>query len=99
MDDFERMLGQSLRREEVPFGFEQRVMALTTRRRRVAWQKWTAIAAMAVLTAGAGWRYEEVRRERMAGESAKAQLETALRITSTKLHKVHQTIDALNEGF
>ncbi len=98
MDDFERLLEQSLRREAAPFGFEQRVMALTARR-RVAWQKWTAIAAMAVLTAGAGWRYEEVRRERAAGESAKAQLETALRITGAKLNKVHQTIDSMNEGF
>lgn len=98
MDDFERMLQQSLRREEAPFGFEQRVMTLT-RRRGVAWRKWTAIAAMSVLTAGAGWRYEEVRRERVAGESAKAQLETALRITGAKLNKVHRTIDAMNEGF
>ena len=92
MDDLERLLEDSLRREEPPSGFESRVFARM--RRRTAWRPWLAIAATLVIGGGVGWQYEQDRRERERGEAAKAQLELALRIASAKLQKVQKTIEA-----
>jgi hypothetical protein len=97
MDDLERLLTDSLRREDPPAGFEQRVLA-ATRRSAFSWRPLAAIAAAVSLVAGAGWEYDRARRERYAGQEAKAKLELALRVTSAQLQKVQHTLDSLNEG-
>jgi ferric-dicitrate binding protein FerR (iron transport regulator) len=97
MDDFEKLLKASMRREDPPAGFEQRVMAAT--RRRPIWRPLLALAAMLALMAGAGWEYEQSRRERAQGEAAAAKLELALQVTGEKLHKIQQKMDSMSEGF
>ena len=98
MDDFEKMLQESLRREDPPEGFERRVLAVVNRR-RFSWRQVGAIAAMAAVTLGSAWEWDRTRRERQAGEAAKVKLELALRVTSERLHKIHQKVDAVGEGF
>lgn len=98
MDEFEGLLKASLRREDPPDGFERRVLQAVSRRRSFSWRPLAAIAATVMLVAGAGWEYDRARRERAAGEAAKAKLELALKVTSATLHKVHQSLDSL-EGY
>ena len=98
MDDFEKLLSETLKREEAPEGFERRVMAAVNRK-RFDWRPIAAIAAMLAVTAGSAWEWERARQEREAGEAAKAKLQQALRITSEQLHKVHKSLDAVGDGF
>ena len=98
MDDFEVLLQESLQRVEAPEGFERRVMAAVNRK-KFSWRPLMAMAAMLALVVGAAWNIEESRREREQGEAAKAKLAQALRITSTKLQKIQQSIDAVGEGY
>jgi hypothetical protein len=74
--------------------------------RRPWWQfaMGTAVAALVVIGVGTEWAHRaEVERiraaqiemqEREAGEAAKAKLQLALRITSTKLAQIQRRIDA-----
>lgn len=98
MDNFEELLRDTLRRENPPEGFERRVLAAAAPR-RFSWRPMMAIAAMLAVAAGAGWQVEQSRRDHEAGEAAKAKLEQALRVTSTKLQKIRQTVDSMGEGY
>ncbi len=110
MDDLERQLSEALRRKEPPEGFEDRLWGRLPRRRAgflaglssrfqsfvlTPRLRWTAALAMAVVVLSAiEWRHEA--RERAAGQAAKAQLELALRITSEKLQKIQERVNAGN---
>lgn len=96
MDDLERRLSEALRREDPSGSFEARVMAAVAREqdRRRAWipggWRWATALAMTVVAVFGVQKY----RERAAGEEAKARLELALRITSEKLRKIQQQVNA-----
>jgi len=105
MDDFEKQLAEALRREEPSGNFEARVLAAVAREkdRRGSWMpggfRWAAALAMTVVVvAGVGVeKYREAAAERVAGEAAKARLELALKITSAKLTKIRQQVNAVEQ--
>ncbi len=94
MDDFERELRQAFERRPAPPGFKRRLMEQRGRRRTerlhghmVFWQRLAASLALAALVGGGwAWRHAEERRK---GEEARAQVLTALRITSHALHEMN----------
>lgn len=104
MSDFEKQIREALARKQPPSGFEARVLAAARRseERRNWWQfpfvgrvRWAsaAVATVMVITAVA-WRHERVVEERTAGEAAKARLEQALKITSVKLNRIQERVEA-----
>lgn len=104
MDDFERQIRDAMARKEPSPGFEDRVLAAAgrTEERRNWWQfpfvgrvRWASavVAGVMVITAVA-WRHERAVEERTAGEAAKARLELALKITSGKLSRIQQMVEA-----
>jgi hypothetical protein len=99
MDDLERQLRDALAREKAPEWFEARVMNAVnqgsrgrSRRPRLQWMLATAMAG--VIAVGAAWEHHRTVEEREAGEAAKAKLQIALRITSTKLQEIQRRIEA-----
>jgi hypothetical protein len=99
MDDFEELLKGAMQRQPAPPGFEQRVLRKVRRPQLFQWRSIAAAAAILTLAVGTGWQVEQHRRERIAGEAAKAKLELALRVTGEKLHKIQSTIDSASQGF
>ncbi len=105
MDDLERQLQQALARQEAPPWFEEKVLRAVARqpeRRSTSWFgsaypiRWaTAALATLLLSGGIAWQHE--RQERIAGEAAKAQLQLALRITSSQLHKIEKRIESIEQ--
>ena len=100
-DDFERELQEALHRKDPSADFEARVLAAAGRDVRVVpirprglWRWVTPLAAGVVLTAGIAWQRERAAEEQVAGETAKARLELALKITSAKLHRIHEKLEA-----
>lgn len=94
--EFERKLRLAMRRREAPLGLQSRVLARARERRRAQSGRWwmlQRIAASAVLAAifGGVAVYRQVE-ERRKGEQARAQVMTALRITSRTLDKVNQRL-------
>jgi hypothetical protein len=95
-DRFESALKKSLRREEPPLGFSERVLAKAASGHRVSWHsswreffrlsavRWAPAIALLVCLAAGGVRYQTVRREHADGEAAKQRLLIALRITGSK---------------
>jgi hypothetical protein len=109
MEDFEQHLKNALARKNPSPWFEQKVMDAVARplpQRGRAWfhfavhgrLRWTsALAAAAVLVTGVVWQRERMAEERAQGEAAKARLQLALQITSTKLRKIQERVDAMHE--
>lgn len=108
MDDFEQQLKRALARKDAPGFFEAKVLAAANRQQtgemRVTrfvrpWSRWiTAGAATVLMISGVVWQRERNDRERVAGESAKAQLELALKITSKKLKHIELQIENVQQG-
>ncbi len=100
MDDFEKQIQQALSRKDPSPFFEARVLAAAKRdaqARRANWRMWwaSAVAASLLIVTGSAWQYEKGVQERAAGEQAKARLELALKVTSVKLQKISQKVDAI----
>ncbi len=104
MNDFERQIRDALARKEPSPGFAARVLAATRRveARRNWWSglfvgraRWASAAlATVVVIAAIGWNHERAAEERAAGEAAKARLEQALKITSGKLARIQEKVQA-----
>jgi hypothetical protein len=100
MEDFERQLKNALARKEQPPSFEAEVFAAVAARRsgRSIFWRWAAEVAAVVLIAGGFWvRHEGEVRERAAGETAKARLQLALKITVTELSKIRKSVRTSTE--
>jgi hypothetical protein len=110
MDDFELQLKNALSRREPPPWLEAKVLAAASREpvrlpprtwdrlvsgMRLRWVS-AAVAACLIVT-GIAWQQERAAQERAAGAGAKAKLELALRVTSVKLRKIKQLVDAVNQ--
>lgn len=97
-DDLERDLRESLAARPAPPDFAQKVLARVTNEktrresRPVLFLHWrSALAAVliaAVLIAAGLWQHQ--RRQRIAGERARAQVILAMRITSSTLDTILQ---------
>lgn len=104
-EDLEQQLRNALQRKDAPDWFEAKVLAAAAREQqtprnffqklfagpRLRWASAVAVVALAV--SGVTWQHERAVKERAAGEAAKTRLELALRITSTKLHKIEQKLN------
>ena len=104
-EDFEQQLRHALARKEPPPFSEARILAAVRQSpERRFWsgligaRAWTATAAAVLLVAGVAWEHERTVREEAAGRAAKVRLELALKITSAKLHKIQQQVEAASEG-
>lgn len=104
MENLEEQLKNALARKDAPAWLEAKVMAATRElpQRGSVWQslahggrvRWaSAVAVIALAVSGIAWQHQRAVSERAAGEAAKARLELALRITSTKLRKIEQTLN------
>lgn len=82
-----KVLAAAAREEQTPRGFFQRVLAGN----RLRWASAVAVVALAV--SGVAWQHERAVEERAAGEAAKTRLVLALRLASTKLHKIEQKLN------
>ena len=102
MDRFDDELRDAMRREPAPDWFVDGVMrklragpeprrAWLARVFSGSWVRWAALTATLVVVFG-GVRLEQTRRERAAGEQAKAQLMLALQVTGSKLHVAQQRV-------
>lgn len=93
---FESELHDALRRKAAPDGFTDKVMNAIeghqVRPRRVP--RIAAAAAALVIVLG-GWTIHRVE-ERREGQRAKAQLMTALRLTSKKLQETQQHVQDIS---
>lgn len=102
MEDLEQQLKNALARKDAPEWFEAKVMAgiacegerKRNRRPFLRW-RWAAAAAAVILLSAGGltWQHERALQERAAGETAKARLELALKITRTKLERIGQKLN------
>ena len=108
MEDFERQLKNAMARREPPPWLEAKVLAAAASAQpepEPAWwnrllfarMRWApALVAVLVLVAGIFWEQQDrTARQRAEGEAAKAKLETALRVTSVKLRKIQQIVQAM----
>ncbi len=103
MDELERQLSRAMSRKAAPDAFAAKVLAAAgSREAKRRWGlgqlRW-AMAALAsvMLIAGVEWQRERTAQERAAGAAAKAKLELALKITRTKLRRVEQQLEAVQE--
>jgi hypothetical protein len=99
LDDWEKLLKQELQLREVPAGFSERVMARLPRSsssgtgHKRLWPAlhWAAAALLLLaLASGSFWKHKQ--EERIAGEQARNQLMTALRMAGSTLHDVRHKI-------
>jgi hypothetical protein len=106
MDDFEKQLKDAFHRKEPSADFELRVLAAAREKQhRRSWLdlglalwmpgrlRWGVALAMSVALVAIVVEKREAS-ERAAGEAAKARLELALKITSTKLNKIREQVNA-----
>jgi hypothetical protein len=110
MEDLEQQLKNALARKDAPDWLEAKVLAAAAREpeRRRSWRprwmfagrlRWaSAVVAAAAVVSGITWQHERAVRDRAAGEDAKARLELALRITSTKLRKIEQRLNEVERA-
>jgi hypothetical protein len=92
-------LRDALRREEPSAGFANRVLARTERRAAGSWfgaWRWSLAGALSILLALAGFEFRR-EQQRAAGERAKQELLTALRITGSKLQLVQRKVQRINQ--
>ncbi len=110
MDDLERHLLNALSRREPPPWLETKVRAAAhgpqAPDRETAWERlgrwlrmrWIpALVAVCLVVTGIAWQRERAAREREQGESAKAKLELALKVTSVKLQKIKRLVETVNQ--
>jgi hypothetical protein len=112
MNRTEGALKNALRREEVPDGFADRVLARAASQRsaqpesrRSLWlnlftrplARWAIAAALSTAMI-LGVHLNEVRRERAQGEAAKQRLMLALRIAGSKLQLAKSRVNEINAG-
>jgi hypothetical protein len=100
MEDFEQLLKSALSREEPSASFEAKVFAAVAARRsgRSIFWRWAAEVAAVIVIVGGFWvRHEGEVRERTAGESAKARLQLALKVTVTQLARIQKTVRTSTE--
>jgi hypothetical protein len=100
MEDFEQQLRNALARKEQPPWFEAKVFAAVAARRSgrsIFWRRAAEVAAVIVIAGGFWVRHEGEVRERAAGETAKAHLQLALRITVSELSKIQRTVRTSTE--
>lgn len=100
MDHLERDLREALSREPAPDWFAERVLARVREQKPqprpgFGWLRWAAVVATLVVVF-AGVRFDQIRRERAAGEQAKAQLMLALQLTGSKLHMTQVRVQSLD---
>lgn len=101
MAEFERRLRMAMQRREAPIGMKQRVLALARERRQAQHGRWwmlQRIAASALLAAAFGGfavyrQVEQHAQEQKKGEEARAQVLTALRITSRTLNRIGERVN------
>ncbi len=99
MNDLEQQLRAALERKAPSPFFESRVLGAARRRRPAARLRWVwAIAAGLLAVTGVVWQHERAIQEQAAGQAAKAHLELALRITSVKLQKIQQRVEAIHQS-
>jgi len=99
MDEFENALQQAFLRRPAPPGLRQRILEQRNRRRSdqirrrvVFWQRLAACLVLAVVIGGlATWRHVTQQRR---GETARAEVLTALRITNHALDQIHSRLTA-----
>jgi len=104
MNGLERDLRKSLKHKEPPAGFAERVLArayATDKSHngwlsRTSWQ-WLAAAAVIVLMAGGGFFFQQEQRRRTENERTKEQLMVGLQITSSKLRRVYERLEAIQQ--
>lgn len=100
MADFEGMLQEAMQRQEAPLGLKQRVLAKARERRRAEQRPWWRVHLVQRVTAtlllaavcGGYAVYHQQAEERRKGEEARAQVITALRITSRTLGRVNERL-------
>jgi hypothetical protein len=108
-NEFEEQVREGLQRCEPPAGFADgviqrvadetklRVMPARSRNYSGKWgvRQWAVAAALLVAVGGGvlEQRHIEERRQQVAAEQARAQLMTALQITSTQLQRVDREIN------
>lgn len=104
MDPFEQDFRESLSREPAPDWFAGRVMARVREERPrlrpgpgLGWLRWAVAVAMLVVVF-AGVRFDQIRRERIAGEQAKEQLMLALQVTGSKLHMAQVRVRSIDRS-
>ncbi len=93
-------LRNSLRREEPPEGFAERVLAETAKAAPSVWRRlfalpilrWAMAGAVCLMLAVAGIEYKQAQQEQAHGEAAKAQLMRALHITALKLQLAQEKV-------
>ena len=100
MDPLEKDLREALSREPAPDWFADRVMARVREQKPqprpgLGWLRWAAAMAMVVIVVG-GVRFDQVRRERIAGEQAKQQWMLALQVTGAKLHMAQVRVQSID---
>ncbi|MBL0156621.1 MAG: hypothetical protein IPP47_05895 [Bryobacterales bacterium] len=100
MDPLENDFREALSREPAPDWFAERVMARVREQKpqpkqSLGWLRWAAAVAMVVVVIG-GVRFDQVRRERLAGEQAKQQLMLALQVTGSKLHMAQVRVQSID---
>ena len=103
MDEFESALQQAFLRRPAPPGLRQRILEQRNRRRSekihrrvVFWQRLAACFLLAGVIGGlATWRHVAQQRR---GEAARAEVLTALRITSHALDQIHAQLAARDRG-
>jgi hypothetical protein len=105
--ELEAALRRTLRREEAPAGFAERVLAEAARRERTAAITAPtrvpralpglrfAIAAMLLLGVTLGIQQHERRQEQARGEAARQQVLLALRITGNRLHRAQMHVSQM----
>jgi hypothetical protein len=108
----EDALKNALRREEVPDGFAERVMARVAQQeaapsgvRQASWSgffsrpllRWAAFATVTASVVAGTFHYRAVQREREQGEVAKQQLMLALRIAGSKLQLAKARVNEINQ--
>jgi hypothetical protein len=104
MKRLEEELQNSLRREEPPEGFAERILAAAVERKPSAWQRlfawpglrWALAGAMCLMLAVIGIEYKQALNEQARGEAAKEQLMLALRITADKLQLAQEKVQRLD---
>ncbi len=110
MEDFERQLQNALCRREPPPWLGAKVLAAAKddvpRERPALWARFApwlrlrwipAVVVVCLIVTGVAWQRERAAQERAAGESAKAKLEMALRVTSVKLQRIKRLVDTVNQ--
>lgn len=110
MKRIDKLLKTALRREEVPPGFANRVMARlepqntvqTSPERIPRFQffprpllRWAAFVAVSASLIAATVHYRNVRREQAEGEAAKQQLMLALHIAGSKLQLARSKVNGI----